>query len=82
MLDPLTNLAVELDKIKQQLNELSSINAEKDKQLTQLLNANKRLVAELLASNNSRDPIPAPKQDPQLTALKSFMESLNMTGDK
>lgn len=81
MLDPITNLAVELESIKKQLNDLSSINAEKDRQLCQLLNANKRLVAELSASKNSGES-PMPKQDPQLTALQSFRESLNMTGDK
>lgn len=81
MLDPITNLAVELENVKKELNDIRSINAEKDKQLSKMINANKRLVAELNASKNSGNS-PMPKQNPQLTALKSFRESLNIKGEK
>lgn len=81
MLDPITKLAVELENMKKELNDIRTINAEKDKQLSKMINANKRLVAELSASKNSGNS-PMPKQNSQLTALKSFRESLNIKGDK
>ena len=76
MLDPITNLAVEVEKLKTEINSIRSVNAEKDKQMAQMLNANKRLVAELSASKVT--PNTSPKTDSGQAAYKSFKKTLNI----
>jgi len=76
ILDPITNLAVELEKLKSELNSIRSINTEKDKQLSNMINANKRLVAELSASKVT--PNASSKTDSGQVAYKSFKNALNI----
>ena len=57
-LDPITKLSVEVDKLKARLDESDKTLAVKNKQLDDMMNANKRLVAELANSQlrNSSTP--------------------------
>ena len=75
VLDPITSLAVELEKLKSEVKSTRDAIAEKDKQMAQMMNANKRLVAELSLTKNSPNP---PAIDSNQAAYKSFKTALSL----
>lgn len=79
VLDPITSLAVEVENLKAEIASLRNIAGEKDKHMAQMLNANKRLVAELSATK-ANSPVSPPKQNSAQAAYKSFKQSLNIEG--
>lgn len=76
ILDPISTLAVELENLKKEVKDTRNAIAEKDKQMAQMMNANKRLVAELSASKAS--PTTSPKIDSEQVAYKAFRNKLTM----
>lgn len=74
ILDPITSLAIELENLKTEVKSTRDAIAERDKQMALVLNANKRLVAELSASKMS--PNSSTKIDSGQVAYESFKKTL------
>lgn len=69
-LDPLTKVAVDVDKLRKDLDAAKAEIAKKDAQISQVIDANKRLVAEL-SKTPEKTPSNPPKQ-PGQAALNAF----------
>lgn len=69
-LDPLTKIAVDVEKLRKDLDAAKAEIAKKDAQLTQVIDANKRLVSEL-SKSPEKSPLP-PKTEPGQAAIAAF----------
>lgn len=74
-LDPITKMSVEIDNLKKRFEESEKQKIAKDKQLNDMMNANKRLVAELAAAKDASMTSPQKRNSGEV-AYSAFKKTL------